>query len=206
MITRQVDEGRVILWAGPVDREWGDLVLRPDFVPLVGETLRYLTQENTGMLLSKPLGGELSVDLNGAGPFTAISPQGMSVVLSRSEASEGERHTRGWQLKGLTEVGHHKITAPVTSESVVLLERDSANEGEQVARRFVVHLDPRLSELRSEIEDETEEAKSASPLVGALAQRSELWHIGLIGLFILALLEGITLYQRREDRVGVITR
>jgi hypothetical protein len=109
-------------------------------------------------------------------------------------------------LKSLREVGHYSITTPISSESLALLGDGASSEGEQIARRFVVHLDPRLSNLRSETQSDREDNEASAPLVGALAQRSELWHLGLLGLFVFALLEGITLFQRREDRVSVTTR
>ena len=44
---------------------------------------------------------------------------------------------------------------------------------------------------------------NSTPVLGALAQRHELWHVGLIGLFIFTLLEGIALFQRRESPTRV---
>ena len=74
---------------------------------------------------------------------------------------------------------------------------------ERVIRRFVVHLDVSESDLqRHEIDqaDSSETAERSTPTtMRALGQRRELWHIGLIGLFLFTLLEGLTLYQRREE-------
>ena len=60
LLTRQIGEGRVVMWAGPIDREWGDLVIRPDFVPLAAQTIRYLTREERGTLTSARHGSQRS--------------------------------------------------------------------------------------------------------------------------------------------------
>ena len=63
LITRQVGAGRVVMWAGPMDREWSDLVIRPDFVPLAAQTIRYLTREERGTLTSAQVGHQLKLEL-----------------------------------------------------------------------------------------------------------------------------------------------
>ena len=99
-MTRQVGEGRVVLWAGPIDREWGDLVIRPDFVPLAAETIRYLNREVSGAVLSKALSERLTLELSGEGPFSAISPNGRRLNLTRASqrvaSNDASQRRRGW--------------------------------------------------------------------------------------------------------------
>ena len=41
LLTRPVDRGRVALLTGTLDRDWNDLPIRPDFVPLLEQVLTW---------------------------------------------------------------------------------------------------------------------------------------------------------------------
>lgn len=201
MITREVGEGRVVLWASPLDREWADLVIRPDFVPLAAQTIRYLTREERGALTSVLLNEKLQIELNGSGPFSALSPRGDRRLLTRGEG-RGTSAALGWTLDRVHPVGHHQVIAPASGASAST--RRGADR-ELIARRFVVGLNPKISEIRAvspsaEGAPSADSVKDQATVVSALAQRRELWHIGLIGLLLFALLEGVTLFQRRDER------
>jgi hypothetical protein len=207
LLTRRVGKGRVVMWAGPIDREWSDLVIRPDFVPLAAQTIRYLTREERGALTSARIGHQLKLELNGDGPFWALSPSGERRLLTRTvNDAQSQERARGWTLDTVKSVGHHQVVAfqeGVTQASDLGV---GAVDGEVIARRFVVNLDTQLSDLRAttrqvQAEGQEREQTTSTTTVSALAQRRELWHIGLIGLFVFALLEGVTLFQRREERV-----
>lgn len=205
VMTQQFGQGRVVLWAGPLDREWSDLVIRPDFVPLAAETVRYLSRDQSGTSLSAPLNGRVQLELNGEGPFYSISPLGEKSILTRSEQSKGglsggTHQTRGWQSVALKRIGHYQITS--SRELINRGKEDQNDHVERALRRFVVHLEISESDLQERGASEmTQNERSAGTTVevSALGQRRELWHIGLIGLFLFTLLEGLTLYQRREE-------
>ena len=102
-------------------------------------------------------------------------------------------------------VGHHQVVASQKGVTKASDLGSGAVDGEVIARRFVVNLDTQLSNLRitqqPQDSNQAQDQAQAASTVSALAQRRELWHIGLIGLFIFALLEGVTLFQRRDERV-----
>lgn len=205
LLTRQVGAGRVVMWAGPMDREWSDLVIRPDFIPLAAQTIRYLTREERGALTAVSVGHQLKVELNGEGPFWALSRRGERRLLTRVvREDQTQSRARGWSLDGVKSVGHHRIIAAREGATQASDLGGGEIDGEVVARRFVVNLDTQLSDLRiPETSGRAEDAQGqagAETTVSALAQRRELWHLGLFGLFLFALLEGVTLFQRRDDQ------
>ena len=199
MMTRQVGEGRVLLWAGPIDREWSDLVIYPDFVPLAAETIRYLTKEVASGTLGTSLSQSLSLELNGDGPFFALSPKGERLSLSRHRNSSSSSVKRGWKANLFKHRGHYKVVTPTSA--LQNSQKINLHNSEHTLRHFVVHLDTRDSDLRGQVTKNIDQSDTnATSLFSALEQRHELWHLGLIGLFIFTLLEGLALFQRRESK------
>ena len=198
LLTRQVGKGRVLMYAGPLDREWNDLVIRPDFVPLASETIRYLSRDLASGQLSTTINTNLQLELNGDGPFFALSPQGERQGLSRAKRNNKKVNQldRGWQVTELRRLGHHQIVGPVESKQV-----DSQSQSEKILRRFVVSLDGRGSRLiktsvKQGIDLATAEEQVSETML--LEEQKELWHLALFGLFILTCLEGAVLFQKRE--------
>ncbi|HGG56563.1 MAG TPA: VWA domain-containing protein, partial [Nannocystis exedens] len=60
LLTRSVDQGRVVLLTTSIDRDWSDLSIRPDFVPLMQQIMRYLTRvvdlDTAPVLVGQPAG------------------------------------------------------------------------------------------------------------------------------------------------------
>jgi hypothetical protein len=201
ILTRQVNAGRVVLFAGPLDREWNDLVIRPDFVPLAAETIRYLTREVASGRLFAPIGTTLALELNGEGPFFALSPQGERQTLSRVADRQTPQllNQRGWEVTQLKRLGHHTITSAHETQQ-------TSQSTEKVIRRFVVPLNVKGSRLNvhKPYVNKGGDDQAYLNTTGILEERRELWHFGLVGLFFFTLLEGLTLFQRRQtEQVNV---
>ena len=197
LMTRQVAQGRVVMFAGPLDREWNDLVIRPDFVPLASETVRFLSRDINGGQLSTQLGSSLKLELNGDGPFFSLSPQGEREGLSRvsNQQTKLNQRDRGWLVSSAKRLGHHQILGQTD------LETTNTEQSEHILRRFVVSLDHRGSRLskvavKQSKQENTEQDQVSETML--LEEQKELWHLALFGLFILTCLEGVVLFQKRE--------
>lgn len=130
---RQVGEGRAALLATTIDRDWGDLPIRPAFVVLV----RALVEELSGAGASVHLAREVR-----PGTVREIRPAG---VVRRIVVETPAGATR--DLGG---------TAPATFRDTerpgfyrVLVERARGGLAEDAASSFVVNPDPRESDLRA---------------------------------------------------------
>ncbi|GEM_PF-947685 len=81
LITREFGDGRVALLTTSVDRDWGDLPLRPGFAPLVTALASWLAgAEVDGARSSVPVGGRKV--LARALPYAVSTPGGRSVPVT----------------------------------------------------------------------------------------------------------------------------
>ena len=187
LITREVGEGRVLLMGGPIDREWSDFVIRPDFVPFVQQVAHFLTQRTSVDHHEVEYGHPLSMTLSGEGPFSALSPKGDRTAMSPPDRLDGSMGA--WKINRTRALGHHRVISA---------------KGDEVSR-FVVHIRPDASDLRVRNRGDTNENSSGDRSQRAqratlhAGGRTELWHSGLFGLFLFLLLEGMILFQRRRS-------
>ncbi len=84
-------QGRVLLWTSTLDRDWTDLPIRPGFVMLIQESVRYLTPKRAFLEHRSALAGE-TVPL--VAPATAAAlvirgPSGKSWTFERGSADGG---------------------------------------------------------------------------------------------------------------------
>ena len=177
LMSRSHGEGRVLMIGGPLDRAWSDLVLKPDFVPLTQQLVRYLTQRGPMESVEAGCGEALTLTLSGVGPFSALSPQGERAALTQ-RSSEG----RLWSLPNVSPLGHHRVL----------------NEASEEVGRFVVNLNAEASDLRLSASPQrsTQANDEKVSLSARRAERTHLWPFALFGLFVLLALEAFTLYQR----------
>ncbi|HLT35348.1 MAG TPA: VWA domain-containing protein, partial [Enhygromyxa sp.] len=81
LITREHGSGRVALLTTTIDRDWGDLPLRPGFVPLAIRTIAWLAGAH-----EQAVGGEIVVggrkQLARAAAYTVTTPAGASVPVT----------------------------------------------------------------------------------------------------------------------------
>ena len=172
LIERQVGEGRVLLLTGSLDSEWGDLPLRPDFVPLSHALLRHLARE----VLRPPVRGLWGRSIE----LPLLADERCVVLDPRGGRHPGEAGLLFTETRAL---GHYQR-----------LDERSQSRG-----RFVVNLPRDGSQLIATEEHAAEAgggsvaARSAS---GAGAELNhELWHGSLFALFLLLLFEGIAAFK-----------
>ena len=183
-LTQNLDKGRVLVFGGPLDREWSDLVIRPDFVPLTQQVIRYLTQISTQRASQVKQEQNLTVELSGKGPFSSISPTGERSILGRVE--DQKEVGISWQVHSTSQLGHYLIE----------------NNEQKAVARFVSLLDRQGSDLRQHGSTEKSAPSLAQKAILQTQSRTDLWPLGLLGLFILLGLESIVLFQKREERAA----
>ena len=182
LLTREVGAGRVLLMGGPLDREWSDLVIRPDFVPFAQQCARFLTRRAPERGVEVLFGRPLALDLSGEGPFFDLSPEGERALFTPTEG-EGARR---WSLAAARGLGHHV----------------ALGEGGAAVERFVVSLDASASDLRpAAARGAARVAGAGARLEGRAGARRDLWPLALFGLFVLLALEAWTL-SRGALRAG----
>lgn len=179
LMTKNHGEGRVLQMGGPLDRAWSNLVIKADFVPFAQQVTRYLTRRAAPLGLEARYGAPLSLTLSGAGPFTALSPRGDQHNLSPHPSSP-----RVWELSATRPLGHHLI-------------HDETGEAQA---RFVVNLDASRGDLRPAPASAEVDGERRATLSARSTARTDLWPLALFMLFVLLILEALTLYRRPPER------
>lgn len=184
LLTRTVERGRVALLTGSVDRDWGDLPIRPGFLPMVQQTLRFLTRvaeiDTAPVLVGQP--APIPVEDPRVKRVRVTTPKGALHTVERPSDPEAP-----WVFEKTDEPGYYGVKPDPPMPGLVALPG------------FAVAVDPAGGDLRGPAvvnpEDEEEEAVRV-----ALAGQSttELWHGALFGLFLLLLAEGTLLFRRRR--------
>ncbi|MCA9540930.1 MAG: BatA domain-containing protein, partial [Myxococcales bacterium] len=185
LLTRIVDDGRVALMTGSVDRDWGDLPIRADFLPLVQQILRYLTRisevDTAPVLVGHP--APMPVDDARVQRVEVRSPDGDLRVVERPHEAGA-----AWVFAETALPGHYRV-AP-----------DPPLPGLAALPGFAVAPDPAGADLRGAArpagEEPTPDERTAALSV---SRRTELWHAALLGLFLLLLGEGLLLFKRRGE-------
>ncbi len=186
LLTRALGRGRVALLTSTIDRDWGDLPIRPDFVPLLHRIVGYLTRTATvnaaPVLLGQP--ARIQVTDRRIGRLQVRTPTGTLRLSERPRAPDAD-----WLFDETTAPGHYRLSA------------DPPLPGVQPPRGFSVALDPQGSDLRPSTRSPSadpgkEQTKAAA--VG-ITRRTELWHAALALLFVMLLGEALLLFKRRRE-------
>lgn len=185
LLTREVGSGRVALLTGTLDRDWGDLPIRPDFLPLLQNTLRYLTRVAEVDTAPVLVGREAPVPVEDP-RVRRINVQTPDGDLRVSERPAGDEP---WVFDETGVPGHYRLTPDPPLPGLVALPG------------FAVALDPAGADLRGERAAVAGEEKAAAEKAVALGvgRRTELWHAALGFLFALLLAEGVLLFRRRRE-------
>jgi hypothetical protein len=198
MVEGRLGRGRVIVWASSADNFWNDLVLQPLFLPLLHQTVDYLTGHAPSpnaytagdvLDLSDPgalgLGGqeELPTGAQADRERVALTPSGGSVPIQTSE----ER-----AYLGLDEHGFYEIRAPGSDESRPVTVAVNVDVAESDLRT----MDPEELVLatRGAPVAESGESREESPgVVRAedLERRQGFWRFLLVGAFLLLAVETV---------------
>jgi hypothetical protein len=166
-------EGRLLLFASTIDRDWNDLAIHPGFLPLVQQSARYLARAPV-----EERDTELVVGRARALPLTpedqrveVLGPLGKRTVIE------------GAKLKGRKDVPFTGVDDPGFYQ--VMVERGGAQIAEP---GFVANLDPRGSDTaRVEPAAIAAGPRAASAAPETARRRVELWH-GLAAALLLFLL------------------
>jgi hypothetical protein len=172
LITSTHGSGRVALLTTTVDRDWGDLPLRPGFVPLATRTLTWLAgahgHELGGVI---PIGGRKPLER--AATYSVTTPTGSSVSVTPER--EGEVAV----FEATSAPGHYR--AVVSGDERAAVER------------FVVEFDAREADTtpvaigRAQIEGEA----------GSITVYEPRWReLALIVLLLVGIESSVRLYLR----------
>ena len=183
LMTKSVDQGRVALLTGSIDRDWGDLPIRPDFVPLLQQVLRYLTRAS---------GGDTSPVIVGRAVPIPVDDARVTRVQIRTPDGRLQSNERpvtpgdAWQFTETVSIGLYVVNP------------DPPLPGLDTLPGFAVTVDPAGADLRTQnlTPDTPADARSAAEAL-APQKRTELWHAALLGLFFLLGAEAVLLWQRR---------
>jgi hypothetical protein len=182
LLTKQVERGRVALLTTSLDRDWTDLPIRADFVPLLQQVVRFLTRvtelDVTPVLVGAP--AAIPVDDPRVARVQVQTPDGQLHVAERP-VGEG-----AWVFEGTKVPGHYRLTPDPPLPGLVALPG------------FAVALDPAGADLRGGPGAGAQANADDGPQVSVgVTRRTELWHAALFALFLLLLGEGAILFKRR---------
>lgn len=172
LITRSHGDGRVALLTTTLDRDWGDLPLRPGFVPLATRTVAWLAgvegQDARGTIT---VGGRKT--LGHATTYSVTTPAGASVPVTPKR--EGEPTV----FEATDQPGHYRASV----------------SGDDQVERFVVEFDAREADTapvairRAQLDSDSGTVTIYEPRWRALA---------LVVLLLLGLESGARLWLRRR--------
>lgn len=197
MVEGRVGEGRIVVWSSSADNFWNDLVLQPLFLPLLHQTVAYLTGHGpvpesyvAGDVLDlgdpEVLGlratDELPTGARVEDERVALTPSGRSVDLA-----PGTR-----PLLDLVEHGFYEVRAPGSEEARPVTVAVNVDIAESDLRA----MDPEelvLAIQAAPVTDDDGQAASGAGVVRAedLERRQGFWRFLLIGAFVLLALETV---------------
>lgn len=183
LLTRPVGQGRVALLTASLDRDWGDLPIRADFLPLMQQILRYLTRvaevDTTPVLVGHP--ATIPVDDARARRVRIQTPDGGERLSERPRGKDDP-----WQFTDTLTPGHYTVQPDPPMPGLVALPG------------FAVAVDGAGSDLRGTAAEGTPAEQNAAIATLTGGKRSELWHTALFGLFLLLLGEGAVLFRQKN--------
>ncbi len=184
LVAKRVGKGRVMLLTTTVDREWGDLPIRPGFLPLVREAARRLVgvsgEEDTASLRA---GDSRPLTFSGYEQRLEVTrPDGSVWVVRRANA------TRSALYHETDALGTYRVRA-VTGDGAVVPRPELD---------FVVNLDPRESDpARLAQEQRPDRIATSAPGGPRPKHRIELWHTLAAAMVLLLLCESLLSLRRR---------
>jgi hypothetical protein len=167
-----VGEGRVMLFASTIDRDWTDLPIRPGFLPLVQQIIRHLSHvplmEHKRRVVA---GGHLVLPVGrGAKELRLVGPDGRE---------------RSWSGSDLRDKETIEILAPMPG-LYRLSSLSSTGQAKDMGREsFVANVDSTESDLRPA---QTPGVTAAMQKIVRATRRTDLWHgVGVLLLLLVVL-------------------
>ena len=184
LITRQVQAGTVALLTTTLDRDWSDLAIRPGFLPLLHELMRYLARASSQRRSS---GKDVIV-----GERFEL-PWGRATELELVDGAGGKTYWRRESSKS-----SENLEVPLERPGLYGVRRREGSRWSSTVR-LAVNVDSRESDLQRM----TLQGRHAAPDVHSKSSRSRsvpMWHLVFVLLFGLVLLESV-LVRRRQNSV-----
>jgi hypothetical protein len=189
LIERQLGRGRVLLFTSTIDRDWNNLPIQPAFLPLLQQTVRYLS--HAPLRDSEPataIGQPRDIRLQTGDTRVEVSlPSGKKRLFERL----GGRQVL--TFNDTIEPGFYRVAA--AGDSGVLRPRP--------AEFFVVNVEPSEADLQPPpparlvaLQRPLSESGAGSDGGGAPKRQVELWHY--LGALLLGLLVGEALLLRQK--------
>lgn len=187
LIESRYGEGRVLLWASTIDRDWTDLPIQPAFLPLMQQSTRYLAR----------------APMREPEPALAVG-QRHEIALHegdlRVEVTQPSGRQRSFERDRVA--GRKTLTFDATDEPGIYRVAAAGRDGVLRPRgdaTFVVNVDAAESDLRPIDHarlDELAAGGGAKLAASRPKRRVELWHA--LGAALLVLLLGEALLLRRK--------
>jgi hypothetical protein len=189
-VERKVGAGRVLVWTSTLDDTWTDIAVKPVFLPLVHQVVRYLAhyeQPASWYTVGQVL--DLNARARGRRDRFVITPSGQR--LTPLIAGEGPPDAPGTQsgsgVLELTEQGVYEIRTPggdnVARPEAVAVNLDPAESD-------LTPLDPQelVASVTGHAAPQAQPAASAQPLTQEEAERRQAfwWYLLMAGLLLLA--------------------
>lgn len=183
LLTKVVERGRVALLTGTLDREWGDLPIRPDFLPLMQQLVRHLTRISDAETQPLLVGAKAPLPVED-GRIRRVKITGPQGAVHTQDRPRDE--AQPWAFERTEIPGHYQVQPDPPLPELATLPG------------FSVALDTVASDLRGEASSQSQEMQRSEAEKVTSKARTELWHAALGGLFFLLAAEAVLLLRRRR--------
>lgn len=186
---RKVGNGRVIVWTSTLDDSFSDIGVKPVFLPLVHQLVRYLAryeQPVSWYTVGQVL--DLSARAKTRGDRVVVTPSGERMAQRGSQGSQGSQSSAG--LLELNEQGVYEVrsaTASTARPDAIAVNLDPAESD-------LAALDPRelVAEVTGHATPESAEPMMAQEMTREEAERRQsLWWYLLFGGMLLLAVETV---------------
>jgi hypothetical protein len=188
---KRVGAGRVIAWASTIDDSWNDMALKPVFLPLVHQTMRYLARyEEPAAWYS--VGQALDVTPRTAtrGERVVLTPSGQRLPLSGANAP---------RFVELEEQGFYEVRAKDAAKPTLVVAVNL-----EAAESDLTPMDPRelVAAVTGRAVSDIEQSPQAAATPRDAERRQAIWwYLLLAGVVVLA---AETVMSNRLSRRGTI--
>jgi hypothetical protein len=194
-VERKIGAGRVILWTSPLDDTWTDIAVKPVFLPLVHQLVRYLAHYEppvSWLTVGQVL--DLTAKSRAGGDRLVVTPSGQR--LTPGAASQNVRGVVELTEQGFYEVRSPASTPAVRPEAVAVnldpVESDLAPlDPRELVASVTGHASPSGNEPTAGQEMTVEETERRQGLW---------WYLLLTGLMLLALESAIANRLSRHEK------
>ncbi len=185
LVEARKGDGRLLLFASTLDRDWNDLPIHPGYLPLVQESIRHLARRRVeGATAAIIVGQSASLPTLDLRKLEVRGPERKGAVFEGGRI-EGRRSVR---FTGADAPGVYRVIG--TDRTGATRDRDEL--------AFAVNLDPRGSDLAPAPASQLPGAGSGTEGASRPSERRvELWHAIAAALLMLLLIESVLIQRAR---------